>query len=153
MKILVTPRSLTRTDHPALNLLREQGWELVFSVSGQIPDEANLLRLVRGCDGWLAGVEPITAAILAGADRLRVISRNGSGVDNIELAEADRRGIKVVRAAGANAQGVAELTLGLTLASLRQIHVADRTLKSGAWDRTIGDEIAGCFVLVIGFGH
>jgi D-3-phosphoglycerate dehydrogenase len=153
MKILVTPRSLTRTDHPALDLLREQGWELVFSASGQMPDEANLLQLVGGCDGWLAGVEPITAAILAGADRLRVISRNGSGVDNIELAEAERRGIKVVRAAGANAQGVTELTLGLTLASLRQIHVADRTLKSGAWDRTIGDEIAGCFVLVIGFGH
>ena len=153
MKILVTPRSLTRTDHAALNLLREQGWELVFSASGQMPDEANLLRLVRGCDGWLAGVEPITAAVLAGADRLRVISRNGSGVDNVELAEADRRGIKVVQAAGANAQGVAELTLGLTLASLRQIHVADRTLKSGAWDRTIRNEIAGCFVLVIGFGH
>jgi phosphoglycerate dehydrogenase-like enzyme len=90
---------------------------------------------------------------LAGADRLRVISRNGSGVDNIDLVEAERRGIRVLRAAGANAQGVAELTLGLTLAASRQIHLADRTLKSGAWDRTIGHEIAGCFALVIGFGH
>jgi D-3-phosphoglycerate dehydrogenase / 2-oxoglutarate reductase len=153
MKILVTPRSLTRTDHPALDLLRQQGWELVFSVAGQMPDEAKLLELVRGCDGWLAGVEPITATVLAGADRLRVISRNGSGVDNIDLPETERRGIKVVRAAGSNAQGVAELTLGLTLTSLRQIHAADRTLKSGEWGRALGHEIAGCFVLVVGFGN
>ncbi|MBV8584651.1 MAG: oxidoreductase [Verrucomicrobia bacterium] len=153
MKILVTPRSLTRTNHPALDLLRQQGWELIFSAAGQMPDERNLLELVHGCDGWLAGVEPITATVLAGANRLRVISRNGSGLDNIDLPEAERRGIKVMRAAGANAQGVAELTLGLTLASLRQIHAADRALKSGAWDRTVGQEIAGCFVLVVGFGN
>jgi D-3-phosphoglycerate dehydrogenase len=151
-RILVTPRSLVGSEHPAIQLLRDQGWEIIFGPGGRLPDEAELLSLVPGCEGWLAGVEQVTVRVLDAADQLRVISRNGSGVDNIPVEQAKRRGITVLSAAGANAQGVAELTLGLALAAIRRFHLADRQLKEGKWARALASELNGKQVLVVGFG-
>ena len=151
-RILVTPRSLSGSDHPAIQLLRDQGWEIIFGPRGRFPAEAELLQLLPGCEGWLAGVEPISVPVLDAAKQLRVISRNGSGTDNIPLEEAKKRGIAVLSAAGANAQGVAELTLGLALAAVRCFHVANQQLKEGKWARSLGSELNGKPVLVVGFG-
>jgi D-3-phosphoglycerate dehydrogenase len=152
-RVLVTPRSLTHNDHPAFYRLRQAGWEIVLGPKGRLPEEVELCDLVRGCLGWIAGVEPVTAKVLAAADALKVISRNGSGVDNIPLVEAAQRGITVLRATGANAQGVAELTLGLALAAARGIHLADRGLKEGVWSRSMGTELNGRHVAVVGYGR
>ncbi|HET9375436.1 MAG TPA: NAD(P)-dependent oxidoreductase [Chthoniobacterales bacterium] len=150
--ILVTPRSLSGSDHPAIQMLKDQGWEIVFGPRGRLPEETELLQLLPGCEGWLAGVEPISVRVLDSAKQLQVISRNGSGIDNIPLEAAKERGITVLSVAGANAQGVAELTLGLALAAARHLHVADRQLKEGKWIRSLGSELSGKPVLVVGFG-
>ena len=151
-RILVTPRSLSASEHPAIQLLRDQGWEVIFGPRGRLPEEAELLRLLPGCTGWLAGVEPISVRVLDAANQLQVISRNGSGIDNIPLEEAKGRGIAVLSAAGANAQGVAELTLGLALAAIRHFHLADQQLKEGKWVRRLGSELNGKSALIVGFG-
>jgi D-3-phosphoglycerate dehydrogenase / 2-oxoglutarate reductase len=151
-RILVTPRSLSGSGHPAIQMLRNQGWEIAFGPRGRLPDETELLQLLPGCEGWLAGVEPVSVRVLDSAKQLRVISRNGSGIDNIPLEGAKERGITVLSAAGANAQGVAELTLGLAVAAARHFHVADRQLKEGKWIRSLGSELSGKLVLVVGFG-
>jgi D-3-phosphoglycerate dehydrogenase / 2-oxoglutarate reductase len=151
-KILITPRSLTKGGDPALELLKTAGHELVFCTPGKAPDEKELLGLVPGCAGWLAGVEKIADAVLARADCLKVISRNGSGVDSIDLAACERRGISVLRAEGANARGVAELTLALILGLLRSVPFGDARMKAGAWDRRQGSELEGRTLGVIGTG-
>src|SRR5258708_18179424 len=151
-RILVTPRSLSASEHPAIQLLRDQGWEVIFGPRGRLPEEAELLQLLPGCAGWLAGVEPLSGRVLDVAKQLQVISRNGSGINNIPLEEAKGQGITVLSAAGANAQGVAELTLGLALAAVRHFHLADRQLKEGKWARRLGSELNGRSVLVVGFG-
>ena len=76
-KILVTPRSVTSAGHPALDDLRSSGFEVVFCSPGIQPDQQELLALLPGCVGYLAGVEPITARVLEAAQDLRAISRNG----------------------------------------------------------------------------
>lgn len=134
-RILVTPRSLTKGGDPALELLRKAGHEVVFCTPGKAPEEAELLRLVPDCAGWLAGVEKITDTVLAAATHLKAISRNGTGVDSIDLASCARRGIAVLRAEGANARGVAELTLALVLSLLRAVPFSDARLKAGGWER------------------
>ena len=120
-RILVTPRSLTRTGHPALQRLTQAGYELILSSPGEQPDEDELQRLLPGCVGYLCGVEKVPESALAVAEQLRVISRNGTGVDNIDLAAARRRQVQVCRAEGANARGVAELTLALMLGLVRAV--------------------------------
>jgi D-3-phosphoglycerate dehydrogenase len=152
-RVLVTPRSLTHSDHPAFERLRQAGWEIVLGPKGRLPEEAELCELVQGCVGWIAGVEPVSSKVLAAANGLRVISRNGSGIDNIPLVDAAQRGITVLRANGANAQGVAELTLGLALMAARSIHLADRGLKEGVWRRSMGTELNGRQVAVVGYGR
>lgn len=151
-RVLITPRSLTSTPPPALEPLRRAGFELIFSTPGHMPGEDELMRLVPGCVGWLAGIEPVSEAVIAAAGRLRVISRNGSGIDNLPMAACARRGIAVERAMGANATGVAELTLALMLAACRDICETSEGVRAGRWPRIKGREIAGSTVGIVGMG-
>jgi phosphoglycerate dehydrogenase-like enzyme len=81
-----------------------------------------------------------------------VISRFGAGTSNVDISAAEARGIKVLNAPGANAQGVAELALALTLNCLRSITASSEALRDGRWERRQGREVAGLSVLVLGFG-
>lgn len=119
---------------------------------GRIPDERALIDSVPGCVGWLAGVEPVSEAVIAAARRLRVISRNGTGVDNLPMPALEARQIRVFRAEGTNARGVAELALALTLAGLRQIIWTHEGMRTGGWPRSLGREIAGARIAVVGLG-
>jgi D-3-phosphoglycerate dehydrogenase len=151
-RILVTPRSLTANPHRALDRFRERGYHVVFSTPGKTPDEAELLRLTAGVVGWLAGVEPVSERVIAEARDLRAISRNGTGVDNLPLRALAERGVALRTAGGANALGVAELTVGLMFASLRHIPFTDAGVKAGKWPRRLGREIRGRTVGVVGMG-
>jgi len=151
-KILVTPRSLTRDGDPALERLTRAGFEVIFSTPGNLPDKGELMALLPGCAGYLAGIEPISAEILAAAGGLKVISRNGSGVDNIDLEAAERLDIHICRAQGANAGGVAELTIGLIFALARSICLSDSNLKNDRWVRQKGFEVKGKTLGVVGCG-
>jgi phosphoglycerate dehydrogenase-like enzyme len=150
--IMITPRSLSKGGHPALTALQERGYDLVMPAPGKIPDEKALLRAVPDCLGWLAGVEPVSTAVIDAARRLRVISRNGTGVDNLPLQVLEARQIRVFRAEGANARGVAELALALTLAGLRRIVWTHEGMRRGDWPRSLGREIAGARIAVVGLG-
>lgn len=154
-RILVTPRSLTADglDHvSALDPLRERGWELVSGPAGRQPSPDDLRDLLPDVDGWICGVETVSAATLQHAPRLRVISRNGVGAESVDMAAAALRGIRVELARGANSRGVAELAVAHMLAALRDIPAADRSLHSGEWNRRQGRELADCVVGVVGFG-
>ena len=151
-KILITPRSLTKDGDPSLNLLTEEGFELVFSTPGKMPQESELRDLLPGCIGYLAGVEPITAAVLEAADKLEIISRNGTGINSIDLQAARQMNIKIMRAEGANARGVAELTLGVILGLIRSIPFSDARMKGGQWERRKGLELQGRTLGLIGCG-
>ncbi len=151
-RILVTPRSLTRDGHSALEKLENEGYDVVRAAAGKQPSEDELVGLVKDCVGYLAGVEPVSATVIEAATALRVISRNGTGMDNIDLAAADRAGIRICRAVGANARGVAELTIGLLLALARSIPYTDHCLKKGLWERRMGFELQGKNLGLIGCG-
>lgn len=151
-RVLVTPRSLSDESHPSLRGLRDAGYVLAFPSPGRTPSEQELLDAVPGCVGWIAGVEPVPPAVIERADKLRAISRNGSGVDNLPTELIRRKGIRLLRAAGANAPGVAELALGLAIAGLRGVVAAHEGIRRGRWPREIGKEIRGSKVAVVGIG-
>ncbi len=152
-RILVTPRSLTRAPHPAVQLLRDNGCDVILGPAGRQPTEDELLELLPGCAGYLAGVEPVTARVLEAAPGLIAISRNGIGVDSIDSETAERAGVRILTTPGANAEGVAELAIGLLLALVRSIPLLDRVIKDGGWNRRIGMELDGAVLGVIGCGN
>lgn len=152
-KICITPRSLSSPPHHYLHKLEEAGFSLVFPAPGRQPSEEELLQTVPECVGWLAGVEPISGRVLEASPKLRVISRNGTGVDNIDLAAAQKLGIKVLKAEGANSRGAAELTFALILAGVRHIVEAANSLKRREWKREMGYELYGKTLGLIGLGR
>jgi phosphoglycerate dehydrogenase-like enzyme len=129
------------------------GYQLVMSTPGKQPDEAELMRLLPGCVGYLAGVEKVTARVLASTKDLRVISRNGVGCDTIDRAAAERLNIKICITPGANSRGVAELAIGLLFALVRAFPASDSILKRGEWKRVQGMELRGKTLGVIGCGQ
>jgi phosphoglycerate dehydrogenase-like enzyme len=152
-KVLISPRSLTRDGHPSLDLLKEAGFEVIFATPGKQPSEEELLKILPGCVGYLAGVEEISAKVLEAAKGLRVISRNGSGIDNIDLEAAKRCGIEICRTEGANAKGVAELAIGSMFALARFLPFHDALMKAEKWERRKGIELEGRILGLIGCGQ
>jgi D-3-phosphoglycerate dehydrogenase len=151
--VAVTPRSLSKDGHPSLERITQAGYEVVFPSPGATPTLEEQLAVVPTCVGYLAGVEPVTAELLLACPDLRVISRNGVGVDSIDLVTAERCGVAVVNAPSANSQGVAELTITLMLASVRAVAWSDTGLKAGEWRRRQGFEIAGRTLGLVGCGN
>jgi len=149
--VLVTPRSFARGDDELRAALTGAVGDVRWRQDGGLA-RGELAELVADADGWIAGVEPIDRAVLAGAERLRVIARYGVGVDAIDLAAARERGIVVTNTPGANSAAVAELVIGLIFALARRIPYADRRARDGAWDRVTGVEVGGKVVGLLGFG-
>lgn len=88
-------------------------------------------------------------------ERLQVVGRAGTGVDNIDLAAAKRHGVPVVNVPDYAADEVATHALGLLLACLRRVAAYDRSVRSGTWDWTTGrpiERLAGATVGIVGFG-
>ncbi len=118
---------------------------------------AELREIVGGYDALaVRSATKVTADLLAGATRLRVIGRAGTGVDNIDLAAATRRGVVVMNAPGGNSVSVAEHTLALLLALARRIPEASQSTRGGRWEKSrfsAGRELAGKTLGVIGTGN
>jgi D-3-phosphoglycerate dehydrogenase len=152
-KIYVTPRSVTKNGHPSLEKLKKAGYEIILARPGIQPSEEEQMKILPECIAYLAGIEPITEKVMRCAKHLKVISRNGVGIENIDLEAARRLGIEIKIAAGANSQGVAELAIALILSSVRSIPLCNTRIKSGEWKREEGIEIKGKTLGVIGCGN
>ena len=94
------------------------------------------------------------ALAMDAAPDLKVISKHGAGVDNIDVNAATDRGIVVLRAPGANALSVAEHAIALLLATVKQLVPLDAGLRKGRWDKPgfLGVELAGKTLGLVGFG-
>jgi len=96
----------------------------------------------------------VTAEVMEAAASLQVIGRAGTGVDNVDLEAATRRGIVVMNVPGGNTVSAAEHTLAMLLAMARGVPAADRSMRSGRWERGrfVGSELEGKVLGVLGMG-
>lgn len=90
---------------------------------------------------------------LARAPRLRVVGRAGTGLDNIDVAYAESRGVRVLNTPGANANAVAELTLALMLMLARRVLPGVDSVRAGSPAKLKGVELAGKTLGLVGFGN
>jgi phosphoglycerate dehydrogenase-like enzyme len=121
-------------------------------------DDAQLFELLGDCDVLWHCLRPVDAAVIDAAPRLKLIQKIGVGVNTIDLDRANARGIAVCNMPGTNSRAVAEHTLGLMLAVLRQTVRFDADVRTGngwSWSAARQDalgEIAGCTVGLVGMG-
>lgn len=121
-----------------------------YSDSGSMVRSAGELQTAA----IIHGSGQLTAEVIDASDRLRVIVKHGSGVDNIDLVAASERGIPVLRTLGANADAVAAHTMALVVALLKDLFPLDRAVKGGAWPKSgyRGRDLAGTVLGLVGFG-
>ncbi|WP_246776821.1 hydroxyacid dehydrogenase [Microvirga sp. VF16] len=105
-------------------------------------------------EGLIVRQGQVNEAVIGASPRLKVIAKHGTGVDNIDLEAAAQRGIPVLRALGANARSVAEHTIALMIALLKDIVPLDRAVKGGEWPKAsyVGRDLAGAKLGLVGFG-
>jgi D-3-phosphoglycerate dehydrogenase len=101
------------------------------------------------------GRTKVTREVIEAGKNLKVIGRAGVGVDNIDVAAAKEKGIKVVNAPSSTTTAVAELAMGLIFALAREIPKADASMKRGEWLKKDleGVELFGKTLGIIGFGR
>lgn len=151
-KVLITPRSFEHIKDEFWGLLKDAEIEVVMNPYGRVIKEDEMVELVRDMDGIIVGIDPITKKVIDNARKLKVISKYGVGVDNIDLEAAKERNIVVTNTPNANSNAVAELTVGLIISVLRNIPLSDRRVREKKWDRFIGYELYGKTLGVIGTG-
>jgi D-3-phosphoglycerate dehydrogenase len=97
----------------------------------------------------------VTAELIAGAPKLKLVARAGVGLDNVDKEACGKNGIKVLNTPGASSNAVAELVLGLMIGCLRNIQKAHHQMKGGRWEKKAltGREIAGKTLGIAGYGR
>lgn len=149
MKVLVSDRFSPE----GLKIFEQaEGIELEYQ-PGISPD--GLLRAVADAEALVVrGGTQVTADVLEAAQRLRIVGRAGIGVENMDMIAANRKGVVIINSPFGSTTTTAEHTIAMLLALARRIPAADRSIKSGAWekDRFMGVEIAGKTLGVVGAG-
>jgi len=105
-------------------------------------------------DAVIVRVAELDAEVIAKADRLKVIAKHGSGLDNVDIDAASNRDIVVCNTPGVNSRSVAEHAIALLFGVHRNLHTADGHVRDGGWDRAAfgGRELRGDTLGLMGFG-
>ncbi|NLW01231.1 MAG: phosphoglycerate dehydrogenase [Clostridiales bacterium] len=154
MKILVSATTFSREITPeAWEALERFATDIVVNPYDRPLTENELIELLEGVDGFIAGVDNISAEVIAHApDSLKVISRYGVGYDQVDIKACGQRGIIVTNTPEVNAESVADLAFGLMLSVARKIVLADRQTRQGGWPKTTGIELYNKTLGIIGLG-
>lgn len=101
----------------------------------------------------IVGKEKVTSSLLSQLPYLRAIAKYGVGMDNIDLNACAKTGVRVLWKEGVNADSVAEHTLALMLAVMRNIGRSDRHFHNGVWWKNGGRQLTGKTIGIVGYGH
>ncbi len=141
--------------HPALDMLRT-----IAEVRQGPPDrrmeDVELIDAVRDAHAvFITSRDRVTSSMIDAAEHLRAIGKFGARPENVDWDAARRRGVRIVWAPEANSDSVAEYTVLLILAHLRQFVRAVEHLRNGGWRNTLthGREVRGQTVGLVGLGN
>src|SRR3989344_1726944 len=113
-----------------------------------------LKKFLQNADAFIVSTDIIDKDILDACKNLKLISKFGVGLDNLDLEECKKRGIKVGWTEGTNKLSVAECALGAMIILMHHIHITSHGLKQyGMWQRDGGNELSGKKIGIIGVGN
>jgi len=151
-KIFVATSTFGVHSKEPIKILEDESKDFIFNPLSRKLTSNELIKFAKDSDGIIAGTELYTKEVLEKLPYLKVISRLGVGMDNINQDEAKKRGINLFKTQTTPAPAVAELALGLMLDLARKISHQNNTLKSGTWKKEMGNLLHGKTLGIIGLG-
>lgn len=152
-RILIATSPFGITGSEPLDLLKATDWELIYNPYNRRLKSSEVAELIQDVDAVVAGTEPYTREILKNLKRLKVISRVGIGIDNVDLLACKEQNIQVTYTPDAPSQAVAELAVGNIINLSRHIIASDHSVREGAWNRFMGLLLSEMTIGVVGVGR
>ena len=149
MNVLITTSSF---GEDAIRILGQSGFEVINNPYKRKITQTELTSLLKGVHGIIAGLEQYDYDILSKSE-LKVISRCGSGLSNIDLDAAKQLNIAVYNTPKGPTQSVAELTVGCLLSLIRDVPNVNNLMHTGKWQKATGHLLKDMKVLLIGYGR
>ena len=155
------PRAfVTRQIFPEAVELIERAAQVEVWPSERPPNREELAGKIASCDGVLTNImDRLDASLLEGATRLKVISQLAVGLDNIDVAEASRRGILVGNTPGVLAKATADLGFALLMSAARRVSESERWVRAGRWEMAfhpmywLGVDVHEATLGIVGLGQ
>ena len=150
--VAVASRSFSKNT-ALIGALKAQYSNILLNETGKTLEGRDLINFLGSADKAIIGIEDISAELLDHLPKLKVISKYGVGINNLDIDALKAKGVKLGFTPGVNKQSVAELALTLTLLSLRKIHRNHIEITEGIWSQEKGAELFGKTVALLGFGN
>lgn len=152
MRIVVTSSSFSKT-----NILQKELTavfpESTFNENGIKLQGNELIEYIGDADGLIVGLEKLNRTVLRKCTSLKIISKYGVGLDNVDLRYCQENNIHIGWTPGVNRKSVAEMTLALMIMLLRNIYTTSSLLKDGVWNKNGGFDLSGKIIGIIGVGN
>ena len=150
--VAVTSRSFSKNEK-LIEVLQSKYKKIKLNEEGLSLSGESLISFCNDADKVIVGLEIFNSKILEKLPNLKVLSKYGVGLNNIDLQELKKRNIKLGFTAGINKRPVAELTMSLIFTSLRRTHNSLEKIKRGTWSQERGNELYRKSIGILGFGN
>ena len=152
-KVAVTTTTFCEYDSRPLDLLKSAGYDVIVNPYARKLKTEEVVSVAKDAVGIIAGLEEYRSDVFNRLTNLKVISRVGVGLDNIDIQAASKAKVKIFNTPDAVTHSVAELTVGFMLNLMRNVLSLSIEMKNGLWGKRAGNLIGGKNVGIIGFGR
>lgn len=155
-KVVSLARSFAKLSDEPIRMLEEAGFHLEIKRNHQVYDEEIIVSLIGDADACIVGSDKIDSFVLEKCPNLKVISKHGVGLNNINLELAKQKGIIVTNTPGANSQSTAELAWSLLMAANRNLFNEAKGIKENKGDykaSVLQNDLYMKTLGIIGFGQ
>jgi len=124
-----------------------------LNLEGKRFNKEELIEYIKDAEAVIVGLEPMDEEVLSKCSNLKIISKYGVGLNNIDKDACRKREITIGWTGGVNKLSVAEMTLGYMLMLSRNLYMTSNELKNGIWNKSGGFQLSGKTIGIVGVGH
>ena len=134
--------------------LKNMGFKkVIINDDGKRFTKSELISILSKCDVAIVGLDEIDRSVLSKTTKLKVISKYGVGLNNINFEDCKKYNVDVLHTQGVNKRSVSEMTFGFMLGLARNLFLTSNLLKNGTWKKDGGMQLSGKKIGIIGVGN
>ncbi|MDI3524929.1 MAG: D-3-phosphoglycerate dehydrogenase / 2-oxoglutarate reductase [Candidatus Atribacteria bacterium] len=153
-QVVILARSFAKASKEPWEILEKAGLAVEKKHNPEPENEELVAELIGNASAVLVGVDRVGEVVFSRCPNLKVVSKHGVGVDNIDLEAARKHGVVVTNTPGANSESVADMTFALILAFFRHLPLLIERVKNKEWGSPVlGEELAEKTIGIVGMGR